>query len=72
MGLNVFELEFTLTRIPPTVASLQRKKGQDPTMCPKLSTLAEDSGFEVIHQQKYVIEAGGSFGADKHTATLKS
>ncbi|CAO3669021.1 unnamed protein product [Umbelopsis vinacea] len=54
-----------INRIFGALASLQRNKGQDPTMCPKLSTLAEDSGFEVIHQQKYVIEAGWGSRADQ-------
>jgi hypothetical protein len=40
------------------VASLQRKKGQEPTICSQLHPLAEHTGFEIIHDFTYVVEAG--------------
>ncbi|GAB5593777.1 hypothetical protein Unana1_08677 [Umbelopsis nana] len=54
-----------INQIFNALASLQRKKGQEPFICPKLPELADECGFEVIHRFTYVIETGWGSRADQ-------
>ncbi|KAI8579461.1 hypothetical protein K450DRAFT_199469 [Umbelopsis ramanniana AG] len=55
----------TVKRVFEALASLQRKKGQEPTICAQLHPLAEETGFEIIHDFTYVVEAGWGSRADQ-------
>ncbi|KAJ2956764.1 hypothetical protein NQZ79_g7436 [Umbelopsis isabellina] len=47
------------------LASLQRKKGQEPLISKQLAGIAEEQGFEIVHHQVVTVEAGWGSRADQ-------